>query len=799
MTAAVRDKYIQQAVRLENLKRGEARKVVRLLEGVHDDLLKKLDVGTDWSKKRYEQYTVAHSQALDQVFNNKILPDLNESGLEFTLRNIDYHNSNLVDAVTGQYTLTDKALRQEFAEWLAERHDYGVTTKRKRVASAMRHIKQDLLKAPPGKMPTAEFERFLKDTKPGYVPGSGRPAGDPGEPISTANVSASQIHSAAIAEPLKGRLMEEWVKDLSKKEIKQVNAQLRQAWIEGEAVNKAVKRLQPILKQTRNNLTAITRTYYGHLAAKTRDAVWQANSDLIDYQLWDSILDGRTTIEICAPRDQLKYTLGGKPIGHNLSYMGGPGQAHWQCRSMSYPVIKGQEPEAERQAVGAGKNYERGDNKTRTGRVRTNSKRARDRGLLKETKVKPGQTYEDWLKKQPKAFQEDVLGVARAKAFRDGTWKLGGKFKAVKPIKVKDYKPPPPPKPKVKARAVKPGEQKPIEWGSDDAGKWSQKSFAEAPRELQENVEARLKEGLNVMTNDSRGAFYRGGTSTINMPKAQYSIGMAKAQSTWRHEMGHALDHQVGKRFDLSKGARAAAAAKKTGPGAPNIDYASSGDHLHKRFRSSGTDFTKAIAADAKVLEKANQANFFGKDAEVYSDIIDDFRGKTPAQQVTALKKQAKAVGVDYDDFMSLMSQESRAYLKPDKWSTEADIAHIAFQNNVRTGRALKAVEMKDSEVFFQLVTGRGRDSYYRLSLDQGNMTYFSDMVGASTKNSVCGYGRFPGHETSYYNEYSENAPTEVFANLTAMLGSPKHKEWVPILEKFVPNTVKLYMDIIGL
>lgn len=262
-----------------------------------------------------------------------------------------------------------------------------------------------------------------------------------GAAVVNTNLSPAAIYTAATTEPMQGKLMKEWATQLSRKDKAQISAALRQSWIEGEAISKAAKRIRPILLQTRRDLAAITRTYYGHLAAQTRDIVWKNNDHLVEGIIWDSILDGRTTINICAPRDQLKYTLNGEPIGHNLDYHGGPGQAHWQCRSMSMPLVKGVVRRVERQTVGAGKNYKRGDNTTRTGRVRTNSAYNRDKGILKESTMKPGQTYSDWLKKQPKAFQEDVLGVEKADAFRKGKWKLGERFVAQNPTTLRGFNP----------------------------------------------------------------------------------------------------------------------------------------------------------------------------------------------------------------------------------------------------------------------------------------------------------------------------------------------------------------------
>jgi hypothetical protein len=99
------------------------------------------------------------------------------------------------------------------------------------------------------------------------------------------------------------------------------------------------------------------------------------NPDMTDSYRWVSILDGRTSL-ICASRDQKIYKESNdspKP------------PAHFNCRSTIAPILEDEE-ESE-------------------GRVSGN--------------------YEAWLRRQPKAFQLEVLGVARAKLFREGHISIG--------------------------------------------------------------------------------------------------------------------------------------------------------------------------------------------------------------------------------------------------------------------------------------------------------------------------------------------------------------------------------------
>lgn len=262
---------------------------------------------------------------------------------------------------------------------------------------------------------------------------------NPGAAIVAANLSPEAIYTAAISEPFHGKVMERWARELIQKDKAAVSNILRQGWLIGESPGKMLEQIKPVLLRSRRDLMTITRTYYAHLAAQTKEAVWKNNEDLFRGYVWDSILDDRTTISICAPRDQKKYDLKHQPVGHTLPWGNGPGMMHWNCRSTSFPLIKGVTRRVERQAISAGSEYERGDAWTRTGKHRVNSKYTRDKGIYKDTTVKVGTTYEQWLKKQPKAFQEDVLGVAKAKAFRSGKWKLGSKFTPQNPKTLKDF------------------------------------------------------------------------------------------------------------------------------------------------------------------------------------------------------------------------------------------------------------------------------------------------------------------------------------------------------------------------
>jgi hypothetical protein len=162
-----------------------------------------------------------------------------------------------------------------------------------------------------------------------------------------------------------------------------------------------------------------------HNATEAKNAVFQRNPELVEAIIWISTLDGRTTPNICGIRDGLEYTLGHEAIEHGISWDAGPGRIHWNCRSSSAPRLAGIDPgQSERPAIGPGKKYVRGDNTTSTGKVRKNTKKLREEGIIKVQQKTSRTHYEGWLREQSKKnidFASDVLGSKKAaQAFRDG-------------------------------------------------------------------------------------------------------------------------------------------------------------------------------------------------------------------------------------------------------------------------------------------------------------------------------------------------------------------------------------------
>jgi hypothetical protein len=674
---------------------------------------------------------------------------------------------------------------------------------------------------------------------------------NPESPVITTPAVSSFVELEK-AYPLQGSPMKEWVAKISKKDARLVDDVLRNAWKQGSTLAQARKALEAVFAQTRNQTMALTRTYYGHMAASARDQLWKANSDLVTGVTWDSILDNRTTINICAPRDQKLYDMKGNPVGHSLPWLGGPGNAHWQCRSHSFPSIKGITRHVDRQAIGSGKDYERGDNVTRTGKVRKKTQDSLKKGIYKDTTVRQGTDYSDWLKKQSPAFQDDVLGVQKAEAFRNGTFKLGDKFVAqnpktlagvsvpkvtqatprtksilvngkppanvvklrgtagfvdskgnfydkkgfplseypiggkakaigLKPLSKPPAKPPAKPaaarkvKPKTPAKAkskiaAKPLQKPPVKmatrpilpWSDPTAKKWAEQSMESTPQTLKEKLEMAIKKFKVAHTSDKAQFEYFG--QKIQMGKKRsYALrdGLAMDdKNTFLHESGHALDADIG------------------------------GHGILYKFRSGAVDFKTARAADEVRLIANNQIND-AKFSMLNQKLIDMDLG----DRIDYIKIMASRLDINFDEFVDFVHSESG--ILPGSFQMPG---HIGAQ--VRLAKMLKSIEINDAESFLRLIAGYDTgdliDSNGQWRTRRNNLSHFSDLIGATTKNDVMPSNRYPGHSDDYY-QTEGMAETEMFANFTSLYGGPNGKMWGKILPNFVSASSKLYKEIVGL
>lgn len=252
--------------------------------------------------------------------------------------------------------------------------------------------------------------------------------------INVVQPSARMLRSIALSRPFHGRVLMDWAKDMQADDLRRIHNAIQVGMTEGQPTEAIVRRVigtealsyaDGVTQMTRANVSSIVRTATNHIANHSREAWFQENSDVITDERFVATLDSRTT-PICRAYDGQQFPVGTGPIP----------PLHINCRSLRIAVIDGTlagdrpaKPYTEDQLASeyADENDIQ-DVETRDD-LPYGTKSDFDqwsRGRIKELvgPVPADTTYQEWLAGQTDHFQDDVLGVTKAKLFRDGGLKL---------------------------------------------------------------------------------------------------------------------------------------------------------------------------------------------------------------------------------------------------------------------------------------------------------------------------------------------------------------------------------------
>ena len=190
-----------------------------------------------------------------------------------------------------------------------------------------------------------------------------------------------------------GELLEPFMKDWARKEVKALNNIVRRGWAEGRTVPQLVREIRGtrarnfkdgVTAVSKRHAEAVVRTSIQQVASHSRQQVWENNDDLVKQYKWSSTLDSRTST-LCRSLDGRVFDIGEGIVP----------PAHINCRSSTVAVLA---PEFDFLDKG----------RTRFARG------TEGRGVSADT------TYYQWLKTQNKSVQELALGKERTKLFREG-------------------------------------------------------------------------------------------------------------------------------------------------------------------------------------------------------------------------------------------------------------------------------------------------------------------------------------------------------------------------------------------
>lgn len=199
-------------------------------------------------------------------------------------------------------------------------------------------------------------------------------------------------------DPFQGETLRGWFRSIQDSTIRRIRRQLQLGMAQNETIDDMVRRVRGrrvgrrfrggVMQATTRDAETVVRTGVNHIANRAHHEVHRANADIVTRAKWASVIDHRTS-PICRALDGQEWELDDPEL--RLP------PAHPNCRSVSIPVISDETwrrlglqppPEGTRASSGG--------------------------------QIPASTTYEQWLKGQPPAVQDEILGPTRAKLFRDG-------------------------------------------------------------------------------------------------------------------------------------------------------------------------------------------------------------------------------------------------------------------------------------------------------------------------------------------------------------------------------------------
>ena len=188
-------------------------------------------------------------------------------------------------------------------------------------------------------------------------------------------------------EPDRSYTINEALQEYSGRKSRQIVQTIRDGVTLGQTSEEITNNIKNLTKLQQRQAATLARTVTNYTSVQAREVVMRENPDITNSYRWIATLDGRTSL-ICASRDQQIFKESNespKP------------PAHFNCRSTIAPVVEGDSADQFRAAL-AGSGAQQVSKSTR---------------------------YETWLRRQSRAFQTEVLGVTRAKLFREGRISIG--------------------------------------------------------------------------------------------------------------------------------------------------------------------------------------------------------------------------------------------------------------------------------------------------------------------------------------------------------------------------------------
>lgn len=243
--------------------------------------------------------------------------------------------------------------------------------------------------------------------------------------VDTLLPSARTMRSVVTERPFHGRLLSGWLDRLSDNDAARVRNAVQTGIVAGQSAGQIARDITDGItaKRTDAEIRSVVRTAVAHISNASREQFFSENKELFASELFVATLDSRTS-PICRALDGQRFAIG----------EGQRPPLHFNCRSVRVAVFdaalgdRPSNPATERQLL-AEFNRENGLDATSRDKLPHGMKGKFDKFATKRKREIIGQipaktNYEKWLREQSDEFQNEVLGIKRAKLFRDGDLEL---------------------------------------------------------------------------------------------------------------------------------------------------------------------------------------------------------------------------------------------------------------------------------------------------------------------------------------------------------------------------------------
>lgn len=174
--------------------------------------------------------------------------------------------------------------------------------------------------------------------------------------------------------PFEGRTLSEWLRHIERDDLNRIAQAVKVGLVQGDSPTSTASRVVGTRRRsgrdgsthiTRRRMDGLLRTAIAHVSTQTQTLFLQENPSLADRERYTAILDSRTT-PICRSLSGNIYPVGEGPH---------PPQ-HFGCRSRRVPFLSNRPPDEP--------------------------------------------SYQEWLARQSTMFQNETLGLTKARLFRRG-------------------------------------------------------------------------------------------------------------------------------------------------------------------------------------------------------------------------------------------------------------------------------------------------------------------------------------------------------------------------------------------